>query len=120
MFTPARNTLIIGTLALAASALAFAQDTVYLVSGFPTPNRPFGVQTKIFPIGGNPAAPLLTLGDPQKGCDALLIDYDRRVLVVTSPSLTPSRVDVVSFDTTPKCPLSERISSTRAKACNWR
>ncbi len=102
MFTPTRNTLIIGTLAgilaLATSALAFAQDNIYLVSGFPTPNRPFGVQTKIFSLGGSLASPLLTLGDPEKGCDALLIDYDRRMLVVTSPSLTPSRVDVVSFD----------------------
>jgi hypothetical protein len=90
--------LIVGTLALAASGQAPAQEGLYLVSGFPTPNRPFGVPTKIFALTGKPSSPLVGLCDAEKGCDGVLIDYDRRLLVVTSPSITPKRVDVVSFD----------------------
>jgi len=90
--------LIIGTFALAASGQAFAQNNLYVVSGFPTPNRPFGVQTKISPLSGNRSSPSLSLCGAEKGCDGVLIDYDRRLLVVTSPSITPHRADVVSFD----------------------
>ena len=98
MLTKTSKALIVGTFALAASGQVPAQNVLYLVSGFPTPNRPFGVQTKIFPLGGNLSAPLLSLCSAEKGCDGILIDYDRRLLVVTSPSMTPVRVDVVSFD----------------------
>ncbi len=96
MLVQASRLLILAAIAVATPALA--QPGLYVVTGFPTPDRPFGVQTRVVSMDHNTPVPLLTLCGLKSGCDDVLIDYDRRLLVVTSPSVTPSGVDVVSFD----------------------
>jgi hypothetical protein len=74
--------------------------SLFLVSGFPTPNYNFGVPITIYRIDmvTRQLTSVLQLSDSDSGCDMILVDYDRRLMVIVSPHDAPSRIDVIDMD----------------------
>ena len=71
-------------------------DSVFLVSGFPTGRYVSSIQSTLYMLGTSGSLQKIqTISDSQ--ADAILPDYEDGIVVISSPSLVPSKMDVIHF-----------------------
>src|SRR5436190_2668334 len=91
---------VVALLALAGMSIAQANQQLYLIEGFTTRRYPFKVSTSIVKVNEirQELVPVVRLNDETEGSEFILTDHERRVVVVASPNLAPTRLTVVSMD----------------------
>jgi hypothetical protein len=99
------NSLVIPVVALlvlglAGMSIAQGNQQLYLIEGFPTRLYPWKVSTSIVKVNEirQELLPVVRLNDETEGSKFVLTDHERRVVVVASPNIAPTRLTVVSMD----------------------
>jgi len=93
-------TTVLALLALAGISIAQSSSQLYLIEGFATKVYPWKVSTSIVKVNEvrQELEPVARLNDETEGAEFILTDHERRVVVVASPNISPTRLTVVSMD----------------------
>jgi hypothetical protein len=102
MKTTSQVMTVVALLAFGLAGLLLAQSDqqLYLIEGLATKNHAFKVATAIGKVDElrQELVPVIRLNDETEGSEFILTDHERRVVVIASPHLAPTRLTVVSMD----------------------
>ena len=98
--------VVFSALCVAAALRAQTGRQLYLLTGLATPKDNFTVPTAVYSVDqrSQTATPVAELVGPSDGSDFVQVDHDRRLIVLGSGHVKPSRLVVLSMDapTTPR------------------